>query len=382
MPRLYHSASSIKAGAQCQRAWAYQYIDGIREKDVAWTTIAAHEEAGGKLRDAPYTSRQRSFALGKAMHTVGEDWFTHVTGPDWNSLPGQIFDSGTHLLPHPDKCVAVRVEEPIGAEPMPSGASEHAPPVGLRLHGILWAGYKDLVAVPATESELDRLGLPQVLEPILIDYKSSSNIKRYALTPEALTTDVQANLYAIDVCHKFGLTSVPARWVYFETKKVRRAKAVDTWIHLDQALDLLEAPAALAKELDRLTSSDAAPQNTDACGEYGGCIHHKNKGGPCNPHRSLAQLVRQPHKEDKKMALEPSTQKKFDALKDGGAEAAAPAKRKPRPAKAKAAAPTRNGSAAGKMFELNSDLVEAQEQLNIAQHGVDVVLTKMKETLA
>ena len=88
MPRIYHSPSSIALARRCRHAWALCYIAGIRDPEVAWEAIT---------QGATHTSRQRSTALGKAMHTVGERWYLRdpKRPPDWRGLPGQIFLSGT-----------------------------------------------------------------------------------------------------------------------------------------------------------------------------------------------------------------------------------------------------------------------------------------------
>ena len=55
MMRDHHSASSVRVAMRCMRRWAYEYIDGRRDPDVAWDDVA----------DAPH-SRARTLALGKA----------------------------------------------------------------------------------------------------------------------------------------------------------------------------------------------------------------------------------------------------------------------------------------------------------------------------
>src|SRR5690606_5853414 len=241
MARRYHSPSSIALGERCAHAWALRYVGGWREPEVTWAEI----EAG-----APHEPRQRSLALGKAMHAVIEDWY-RGGDPEWVPLPGRSARAGLHLLPHRDACHEVFVEEPIGREALPPrtcdvcGALEDvhapgdraghaftstAPAVGLRVHGVLWAGFRDLLARP-TRAELQRLGLdPDRVQWIQIDHKSCANIDRYALRPGELRQDPQCNLYAIDLAERLGLERVHSRWVYYESKRVRRAAATDVEI--------------------------------------------------------------------------------------------------------------------------------------------------------
>jgi hypothetical protein len=180
-----------------------------------------------------------------------------------------------------------------------------------------------LLARPS-RAECDRLGVPY--GPVLLDdYKTSSSIQRYALTEAELLADVQANLYGYATCVEFGQDFTPARWVYFETKKVRRAKAVDVDIHHDAALAVLEPACALARQLDTLVYASAAAKNPLACGDYGGCQYHQSRGGPCDARRSIGGLIQaRVKKKEPTMAISPDIKSKFSKLK-GAAPADAPA---------------------------------------------------------
>jgi hypothetical protein len=309
MPRPYHSPSSVKLGARCKRAWALCYIAGLREPEISWAAI----EAG-----APHEPRQRSTALGKAGHTVLEDWYEHRT-PAWQSFPGQVMHAGVHLLPHPDNVEQALVESPIGSEridnPDPNG-----PQSARTIDGVRWAGFKDLVAY--APGELARLEIDAPDGWALFDYKTSAHIQRYALSPAELAADLQANLYAYDVCERFALDVIPARWVYFETKRVRRARPVDTTIARARALDVIAPFNAIARELDTIAAVDSAEMNPQACGDYGGCQYHVSRGGPCNARRSIGGLIQARVKKDTNtMPLDPKLKSKFDKFTKKNAEA-------------------------------------------------------------
>ncbi len=328
MPRPYHSPSSIALGARCRHAWALQYIDGVRDKDVSWHEIATFVyDAKAKLwrdpKDAKRTctSRSRSTALGKEVHSTFERWYEPERGtPDWHGLPGKVANSACHLLPHPSRVTFKQIEQSIGRIPLEPSRHAHAPKTALEVHGIRWGGYRDLLVEPAP-LEAVRLKLPPGL--VLHDYKSSASIERYALTPAELTVDVQANLYAIDVCESFGLKSLPARWVYIETKETRRALAVDTTLELSRAQDTIGPCADLARELDSYSASSEALKNPLACSDYGppnkiNCPHAKVNGGTCEVKRSfgaLIQLGKRNKKEAITMALTAEQQAKVDAKK-------------------------------------------------------------------
>ena len=280
MARPYHSPSSIALGKRCRRAWAYCYIAGIRDPRVDW------QESWAVKLPPGVTSRMRSLALGVAMHAVVERWYRHEP-INWTTYPAQVFLSGAHLLPHPDRVRAGYVEQAIGMLPHAVPVGDHAPPTALEVHGVRFAGFKDLlVHAPA---ELARLKIAG--EWLLADYKSSASIARYAPKPAALEVDVQANLYGLDACMRLDLDSIAARWVYFETKRKRVAAPVDVTVTRARALDILGPVAELARELDTIETVEDATPNADACEDYGGCTHHVSRGGPCSARRNLGLSI-------------------------------------------------------------------------------------------
>jgi hypothetical protein len=288
----------------CDRAWAYRYIAKLREPEVAWN-------------DAKAPPRLRSKALGTAVHAVGEAWQTPgARSPDWRSLPGQIFLSGAHYIPHPERVHEARVEAQLGAVPLPLSKHADGPTVAYELHGVLWAGKRDLLV--SAPGEFIRLKIAAPDGWALYDYKSSASIERYALTPVELERDPQANLYTHATCTELGLDEIPARWVYFETKKVRRAMPVDATVQRSNAYEIMGPLAEKAKRLDLIASVEDAEMNTGACGEYGGCYYHVSQGGPCNARRSLGGLIQaRVRKKETDMPLSAAAQAQFDKLRNG-----------------------------------------------------------------
>src|SRR5690606_26890144 len=237
---------------------------------------------------------------------------------------------------HPSLCEAYP-EAAIGTVPLPprEDAREGAPTTALRVHGVLWAGFRDLVALP-TREERKRLRLPPAPHDwVLFDYKTSANVARYALSADALRADVQANLYAIDVIewlareHGLRVDRLPARWVYLESKRGRRAEPRDTVIAYEDAQRVIEPCAALARELDQIERVEDAPQNPRACGDYGGCPYHVSAGGPCDARRSVGTLiqarVKPKRKDNQAMAISEDMKARFAALANKGAAATAEA---------------------------------------------------------
>jgi RecB family exonuclease len=303
VPRAYHSISSVLLGMRCPRAWAYRYIAGLREPEHAWN-------------DPKAPPRSRSSALGKAVHGVYEAW-QRGNAPDWRDLPGQIALSGAHHVPHPDRVHEARVEAAIGTVPV--GVEGDAVRWAYELHGILWGGFRDLVV--SAPGEFIRLKIAAHDGWALYDYKSTANIERYSLSAAELAVDPQASLYAAATCDELHLDEIPARWLYVETKKVRRAKPVDAVIRACDAKERISSYAETARELDRITEVEAAAMNTAACGEYGGCYYHVSQGGPCNARRSVGALIQARVKKDTNMALAPAAKAAFDTFKNGAAKA-------------------------------------------------------------
>lgn len=308
MARRYHSPSSTELGRRCQRAFAYCYLDGLRDPDVPW-----REEMATRLPPG-VTPKQRSGALGVAGHGVIERWYTGTgSAADWHTYPGQVVEAGRHLLPQPH-AVEARVEVPIGCEPLPpkpDGAEDNGPTVGMTAGGILWAGYRDLVAVGAPELARLRIDAPDGIA--LFDHKTTASIRRYAKSTSELADDLQCNLYALATMNEAGRDIMPARWVYYETKEVRRALPIDVTIERARAEEIVGRAAELARTLDAIERSVDAPQNVNACGDYGGCSYHVSAGGPCNARRSAGQLIKLG--KGRMMALTEEQRAKFNAFR-------------------------------------------------------------------
>lgn len=296
------------------RAWALRYIAKIRDPEVAWEDIESKrvrvlrrdEIVRNPKREC--TPKQKSASLGKAMHSVFETWYDGGD-PNWYNLPGQIAESGRHLLPAPDQCLVVLPEEPIGITKLvvtPEDVALGKPSVALDVGGILFAGYKDL-RVCITRRERDRLGLSGLGAFdggwLLCDYKSTRDIFEYTKTPEDLFDDLQACLYTVDCTRITGHTTQACRWVYFETQQVRRALPVDTVIPRDHALEVVAHATRLARELDQIETVEQAPANLEACELYGGCRHHASKGGTCKVRRRIGALVQLTTKGKNEMAM-------------------------------------------------------------------------------
>lgn len=288
--RAYHSASSVKLGARCERAWAYRYIDGLTQPGTPATE------------------------LGTAVHATLESWYRGAP-TDWSSPAGVIAHSGVHLLPDPSVCRGVAVESSIGDYPIGDLRA-------LEAGGVMWVGYRDLL-VADIGAEAARLGVPAD-SPLLVDHKTSSSIARYMPPVEDLRGDVQACLYALS-----APIGTHLRWVYMQTRGAQLAVAQDIGaIGYADAMRVIAPAAALARHLDLIPSSADAPQNTEACGDYGGCPYHRSKGGPCDARMRIYHLLpsRSP------MPIDPETMAKFARAKAARTPLTAPTDDTPAPA--------------------------------------------------
>jgi hypothetical protein len=377
--RPYHSPSSIALGAACHFAWARQYIDNARDPNLPWreefTELKWDHGLGLFVLPSTgerITAAQRGSALGLGLHATAERWYDPKRGePDWAWFPGLVLASGKHLLPEPSAGGRVRIEQQIGtvaiARPKGSRGSplfgvkprEGAPTHTIEVAGVKWAGFIDLEWHGG--DELERLGIVAPDGVAVLDYKSTSSIEKHAKTHAELLADPQAALYAIAVGSRLGLRSVPERWVYFESKKIRRALAIDVTAELSRAHDVIGSCADLARTLDMISSSADAPKNPaksvtengvtiPACNLYGppdriNCRHHQSNGGTCDYQgRRFGSVVHQISKK-----------KEIGEQMDADKKAAFEAKKAELAAKKAAAA----AAAAGADEEAKSD--EAQE---------------------
>jgi hypothetical protein len=260
----------VDLGRRCPRAWWYRYVEGRRRPEPEWS-----ESLKG---------RDRSLALGKALHATLESYFTPGGQPDWLWFPGQVAASGVGLLPPQHAPVAV--EAGIGSRgtgvsigPGHDGRERFT----VTIAGVPWLGYKDLTDLSGSAVCGDR--------PALYDYKSTKSIDRYAKSAAELSQDLQANLYAYDTMTELRVDELSCRWVYFETDRKRRAEPRDFIVRKPEALAVIESAAEVAKALDLIDTIDKAPMNVSACAEYGGCEFHEKAGGPCCASVPVGSLI-------------------------------------------------------------------------------------------
>jgi len=121
--------------------------------------------------------------------------------------------------------------------------------------------------------------------PVVADFKTSKNIKKYGLTTEGLLEDVQGQLYAVWAMFSTGARHIPLRWIYMATEGARRAEvreaevtashAADQFLEIDRTgNDIYElrkkAPDESNTNLFKEFGLSLEP-NIEMCEQYGGC---------------------------------------------------------------------------------------------------------------
>lgn len=130
-------------------------------------------------------------------------------------------------------------------------------------------------------------GMPDDDSPVVVDFKSTKDFK-WALTPEELKTDVQAQLYATWAMFSTGKRKVHLAWIYLLTrgakKSMRRFVTVDA-AHVFEQFKAIDKDAcemfavregcpdvSVESAQDRLIDyALELPPTPSACGDYGGC---------------------------------------------------------------------------------------------------------------
>jgi hypothetical protein len=292
-PRAIFSPSGLEKWKRCPRAGGYRYLLGIKRREVPWAVILELPEPPSTEREARrlYNSLYRP-ALGVEGHARMQAYY-QGEDVDWLDRVGRIMLPGLGCIPHPDDCDHVEAEGEIEIE----------------YRGIRFRGFRDLL-----------LGKADPEEWLLVDHKTTYTFDwidrdktiRSVKSPEQLSADTQANLYAFAVMQDHGLESLDCRWVYYRTEGDAAALPVDFTIEFGAAaakMDrLAEQAEALTEHYARALSmrardkvhlpqvreyvESALPANTGACDDFGGCEYAAERGGPCKAVARPSELAR------------------------------------------------------------------------------------------
>lgn len=216
------SASQIQTFSDCQRKWAWRYVEGIEEP--------------------PSPAAER----GKEVHAVLEKYLSGGE-IDFTTEIGYIAAAGLEHLPKPGT-PGLSIEQEFHFE----GPSGHS-----------YLGYKDL----------EQLGS-------VTDHKTTSDLK-WQKTPEDLKKDIQATLYAVDYFRKYPEENdVELRWVYYQTRNTRKSAITRLRVHQPETWQRFLEIEQIAEQMEVASSKRALdlPPNINHCSAYGGCPHQ----GRCN----------------------------------------------------------------------------------------------------
>lgn len=227
------SASQIVLYRNCQRAWAWSYVTGLK------TTNKAAE-------------------LGSAVHTELERYL--LGGDlDFTTEAGEIAASGLEHLPLPGTPGMV-----IEGEFTLTDSNGHT-----------YLGYKDV-----------ELSVVDDCPHVIIDHKSTSDLK-WAKTPDDLRKDPQAIIYAADAFAKRpDLDTVELKWIYYQTRKTRKSAATHLVITRDHVAKEFLAIEKTVEEMSMVQEASVGKEastfpleltpNTKHCGAFGGCPYQSN----------------------------------------------------------------------------------------------------------
>ncbi len=263
--------------AGCPRAWAFCYI--------------------AKIRSPPRKPQQ----IGLKMHERIEHYLK--TG---ENVLADIERAGLHFIPKPDPGILVEHAA------TPASIGGRAPTV----EGV--AVVTKIDAINATNYYTDPENEIHV-EPFaeVLDWKSSSNIGKYALTGDGIRDDIAMNVYglhALDFIGRtwpgnFELDRIRLSHVYFGTKK-RGTRKVTAVVPVEALTARLDKQAALIREIKEIAAT-VTPEtagevecNDGACGAYSGCEYQSICVRPkSDAIRLMLGLPSNPNPGDSKMSI-------------------------------------------------------------------------------
>ena len=293
------SPSSLDLAHRCRRQWAYRYLGPA----------------------VPYVL-DFSRALGTGIHACLEGFpqGRSVYQTPWESLPD--WPQIVRALPA-EKVDLIKSEAPKRALPVLGFLA------GARAHGqgsASWLIGESPVTVDFSQvgghgfeiTPKCRIDLKTgfVDQPTRItDYKSTRGGQPrdesghvvgpfdpwlWAKTEADLRGDVQCLIYSLATMIQGRCSEVECQWIYTLTDLHHAPKAKEVRFRLgwDEAITSVQTWFDLGRELQEIERAvrggqaiPDVPCSPEACSGFGGCPYHVGKGGPCNPHGSIASLV-------------------------------------------------------------------------------------------
>lgn len=230
------SPSQLKSFRRCQRLIGYQYVE---------------------KRRSPSTVKQK---FGTDVHHELEWWLRKGRTPE-DSPIGDTAKQGIKFLPTPSPLLLV--EQKFEFELVP---------------GIMLGGFIDCVDPPPIVEK------GPVDSPLVIDHKSTGDLK-WAMSPEQLTVDEQAIIYALWAMLYFGAPRVFVQWIYYSASNSAKGKRKANGCHevcghfdhdnpgfLHEVESIIKDCQYIAHIRRQQLKGKELPPNISRCGDYGGCF--------------------------------------------------------------------------------------------------------------
>lgn len=236
MSSFMWSPSQVDTFRDCPMKWAYRYLGGISAP--------------------PHASAE----FGTRVHAVRERWFREGLFPKSDSEEDKVARLGLSELPQP-KMVLVEV----GFKLAPPGLGVVQGLIDIFVPDQGAIGYQPV-------ANLGTMGVP-----LVHDHKTTSDIRKYAKSVEALRTDAQVSVYGTAALAYTGAGYVDFCWHYLEKGRSLKHEPRRLRLSSSEVVESFEKVLGDARKMlslfdarDSLRVEDV-PRDARACDKYGGC---------------------------------------------------------------------------------------------------------------
>lgn len=248
VPFKWLSASQISTYIDCKRKWGWRYLTGYKDPAAA------------------------SAQVGSRVHELLEDYLRTAKPPNYKETLKLLNSRGTEKVYEPGRIAEAFL--PFLPAPGPH----------LDVEEEFWHEYY--------YGKVDVAYLAEAGIPVVMDHKTSSNIKLYAKTEQDLLGDPQAMIYADVAMERTGSKEAYLVWNYGSTSTPYKVKRVALKVLREHSRAVLDSLAPTAEEMQVLykikayeeqtqpletlhqTLTDMVlklPPSMESCGKYGGC---------------------------------------------------------------------------------------------------------------
>lgn len=170
---------------------------------------------------------------------------------------------------------------------------------------------------------VDLTDLSDAQQPHVLDYKTTSDVAKYAKTDYQLEGDLQLNAYAFDTLDLAPkATHVKVSHLYIQTRKAIRSTLVSAVIPRVQVEKNWSGYLKIVDQIEQVRTCPSAGEvepNWNACNDYGGCFHRARCDSLMFAGSDVSEQpapVEAPanwwDREDQKMLLPPDTTRRPD----------------------------------------------------------------------